>query len=129
MLCPLKVSTTPTFIVCTYLFTRGVFVFSCECTKLLYQKMFFFDKQGNASSIFIVTFFMKPLIIFTNPLTIYTLHLKVKKLSTNSPRDFFSVLDTINHYWIDPAKHFCLNLSSLSAIYDRFKLKFLKVVK
>ena len=27
-----------------------------------------------------------------------TLHLKIKKLSTNSPRDFNSVLDTINHY-------------------------------
>ena len=27
-----------------------------------------------------------------------TLHLKIKKLSTNSPRDFNSVLDTMNHY-------------------------------
>ena len=27
-----------------------------------------------------------------------TLHLKIKKLSMNSPRDFNSVLDTINHY-------------------------------
>ena len=34
----------------------------------------------------------------------YTLHLKIKKLSTNSSGDFDSVLDTINHYWIDPAK-------------------------
>ena len=33
-----------------------------------------------------------------------TLHLKIKKLSTNSPGDFDTVLDTINHYWIDPAK-------------------------
>ena len=33
-----------------------------------------------------------------------TLHLKIKKLSTNSSGDFDSVLDTINHYWIDPAK-------------------------
>ena len=47
----------------------------------------------------------------------------------NSPRDFNSVLDTINYYWIDPAKHFCPNSSSLSAIYDRFKLKVLKVVE
>ena len=31
-------------------------------------------------------------------LSLFTLHLKVKKLSTNSPRDFNSVLDTINHY-------------------------------
>ena len=30
--------------------------------------------------------------------TVITLHLKIKKLSTNSPRDFNSVLDTINHY-------------------------------
>ena len=29
---------------------------------------------------------------------------KDKKLSTDSPRDFNSVLDTINQYWIDPAK-------------------------
>ena len=27
-----------------------------------------------------------------------TLHFKIKKLSTNSPRDFNSVLDTMNHY-------------------------------
>ena len=27
-----------------------------------------------------------------------TLHLKIKKLSTNSPGDFDTVLDTINHY-------------------------------
>ena len=36
--------------------------------------------------------------------TCSTLHSKIKKLSTNSPIDFNSVLDTINHYWIDPAK-------------------------
>ena len=28
----------------------------------------------------------------------------------NSTRDFNSDLDTINHYWIDPVKHFCLCL-------------------
>ena len=28
----------------------------------------------------------------------FTLHLKIKKLSTNSSGDFDSVLDTINHY-------------------------------
>ena len=54
---------------------------------------------------------------------------KLKKLSTNSPRDVNSVLDTINHYWIDPAKYFCPNSSYLSAIYDRFKLMVLKVVE
>ena len=54
---------------------------------------------------------------------------KLKKLSTNSSRDFNTVLDTINYYWIDPDKYFCPNSSSLSAIYDRFKLKVLKVVE
>ena len=58
-----------------------------------------------------------------------TLHLKIKKLSTNSLRDFNSVLDTINHYWIDPAKQFCPKSSSLSTIYDSFKSKVLKVVE
>ena len=47
----------------------------------------------------------------------------------NSSRDFDSVLDTIIHYWIDPAKYFCPNSSSLSAIYDSFKSKALKVAK
>ena len=55
--------------------------------------------------------------------------LKKEKLSTNSSRDSSSVLDTINHYWIDPAKWFCPNSSSVSAIYDSFKSKVLKVVK
>ena len=36
--------------------------------------------------------------------TLFTLHFKIKKLATNSPRDLNSVLDTINHDWIDPAK-------------------------
>ena len=58
-----------------------------------------------------------------------TFHLKIKKLSTNSPIDFNSVLDTINHYWIDPAKYFCHNTSSLSAIYDSFKSKILRIVE
>ena len=61
--------------------------------------------------------------------SLYTLHLKIKKLSTNSPRDFNSVLDTINHYWIAPAEYFPPNTSSLSAIYESFKSKVLKVVK
>ena len=43
--------------------------------------------------------------------------------------EFNSVFDTINHYWIDPAKYFCPKSSSLSAIYDSFKSKVLKVVK
>ena len=62
-------------------------------------------------------------------LTVFTLHFRIKKLSTNSLRDFDSVLDTINHYWIDPAKYFCPKSSSLSIIYDSFKLKVLKMVK
>ena len=61
--------------------------------------------------------------------TQYTLHLKIKKLSMNSPKDFTSVLDTIHHYWTDPARYFCSNSSSLSAICDSFKLKVLKVVE
>ena len=59
----------------------------------------------------------------------HTLHFKNKNLSTNSSRDFNSVLNTINQYWIDPAKYFCPNFSSLSAIYDSFKSKVLKVVE
>ena len=38
---------------------------------------------------------------FTNDILLnklFTLHLKIKKLSMNSPGDFDSVLDTINHY-------------------------------
>ena len=58
-----------------------------------------------------------------------TLHFKNKKLSTNSSRDFNSVLDTINQYWIDPGKYFCPKSSYLSAIYESFKSKVLKVVK
>ena len=58
-----------------------------------------------------------------------TLHLRIKKLSMNSLRYFNSVLDTINHYWVDPAKYFCPKTSSLSAIYDSLKLKVLKVVE
>ena len=55
--------------------------------------------------------------------------MKIKKLSTNSPRDFYSGLDTINHYWIDPAKYFCPKTSSLGAIYDSSKSKVVKVIK
>ena len=58
-----------------------------------------------------------------------TLYFRKEKLSTNSSRDFSSVLDTIDHYWIDPAKYFCPNSSSTSAIYDNFKSKVLKVVE
>ena len=47
----------------------------------------------------------------------------------NSSRDFNSVLDTINQYWIDPAKYFCPESSYLSAIYESFKSKVLKVVE
>ena len=47
----------------------------------------------------------------------------------NSSRDFNSVLDTINQYWIDPAKYFCPKSSYLSAIYESFKTKVLKVVE
>ena len=39
------------------------------------------------------------------------------------------ILHTIIHYWIDSAKYFCTNSSNLSTIYDRFKLKGLKVVE
>ena len=52
-----------------------------------------------------------------------------QKTVNEFPRDFNSVLDTINHYWIDPAKYFCPKSSSLSTIYDSFKLNVLKVVK
>ena len=47
----------------------------------------------------------------------------------NSATVFDSVLDTINHYWINPATYFWPNSSSLSAIYDSFKSKVLKVVE
>ena len=47
----------------------------------------------------------------------------------NSSRDFDSVVDTINQYWIDPAKYFCPESSYLSAIYESFKSKVLKVVE
>ena len=47
----------------------------------------------------------------------------------NSSRDFNSLLDTINQYWIDPAKYFCPESSYLSAIYESFKSKVLKVVE
>ena len=43
--------------------------------------------------------------------------------------DFKSGLDTIDHYQIAPAKYFCPNTSSLSAICDSLKLKVLKVVE
>ena len=39
------------------------------------------------------------------------------------------LLDTIDYYWIYPAKQFFPNSSYLSAIYDRSKSKVLKVVK
>ena len=39
----------------------------------------------------------------------YTLHFKNKKLSRNSTRYYNSVLDTINDYWIDPAKYLVMN--------------------
>ena len=52
-----------------------------------------------------------------------------EKLSTNSSRDFKSGLDTIEYYQIAPAKYFCPNTSSLSAICDSLKLKVLKVVE
>ena len=55
--------------------------------------------------------------------------LKKNKLSTNSSRDFNSVLETMNQYWIDPAKHFCPKSSYLSAIYESFKSKVLIVVE
>ena len=48
---------------------------------------------------------------------------------TNSLRDFNSVLDTNNHYWIAQAKYFFPNTSSMSAIYDSFKSKILKLVE
>ena len=52
-----------------------------------------------------------------------TLHLKIKKLSINSLRDF-------NMYcWIDLTKYFCPITSSLSATYDSFKSKVSKVVE
>ena len=47
----------------------------------------------------------------------------------NSSREFNSVVDTINHYQIDPAEYFCPNSSSLSAIYDSSKCKVLKMVE
>ena len=56
-------------------------------------------------------------------------HLKIKKLSTNLSRDFNSVLDTNNHYQIDPAKYFCPNTSSTSAICDSYKSNAFKMVK
>ena len=59
----------------------------------------------------------------------FNLHLKIKKLSTNSLRDFNSVLDIINHYWIDPAEYICPNSSSLSSIYNSSKSNVFKRVK
>ena len=61
----------------------------------------------------------------------YLLHSSFENqiLSTNSPGDFNSVLDTINHNRIGPAKYFCPKSSSLSASYDSFKTKILKVVE
>ena len=61
--------------------------------------------------------------------SLFTRHFENKKLSTNSSRDFNSVIDIINQYWIDPAKYFCPESSYLSAIFDNFELKFLKVVE
>ena len=60
---------------------------------------------------------------------VLTLHLKEKNLSIQSTRNFKSGLDTIDHYQIAPAKYFCPNISSLSAICDSLKLKVLKVVE
>ena len=68
-------------------------------------------------------------ISYSSVFTYFTLQLKIKKLSTNSPRDFNSVLDTINHYWIAPAEYSSPNTSSLSAIYESFKSKVFKVVE
>ena len=59
----------------------------------------------------------------------FTLYFKNKKLSSNSTRVFNRVLDTINQYGTEPAKYFCPNSSSLSAIYDSFRSKVLKVVE
>ena len=47
----------------------------------------------------------------------------------NSATVFDSVLDTINHYWINSAKYFCHNSSSLIAICDSSKSKILEMVK
>ena len=58
-----------------------------------------------------------------------TLHLKEKNLSIKSLRDVICVLDTIEHYWVYQAKQFFPNSSSLSAIYDSFDSKVLKLVK
>ena len=69
------------------------------------------------------------LLFYLHTRSLFTLHFKNKKLSTNSSRDFNSVLDTINQYWIDPAKYFCPKSSYLSAIYENFKSKVLKVVE
>ena len=85
------------------------------------------EVQGNKSFFFIVPPRSKQPRFVVN--SVITIHLKIKKLSTNSPRDFNSILDTINHYWITPAKYFSLNTSSLSAIYDSFKSEVLKVVE
>ena len=80
------------------------------------------EVQGNKSFFFIVPPRSKQPRFVVN--SVITIHLKIKKLSTNSPRDFNSILDTINHYWITPAKYFPPNTSSLSTL--SFQIKDLK---
>ena len=50
-------------------------------------------------------------------------------MSTNSNRDYNSVLGTKNHYPLYPAEYFCLKFLSLSTINDSSKLMVLKVVE
>ena len=58
-----------------------------------------------------------------------TLHFHKKNLSIQSTWDSKSGLDTIDPNWLYLAKYFFPNTSSLSAIYDSSKSKFLKEVK
>ena len=69
-------------------------------SMILYSKKPFTLKQQKKIEYFKIelqkfTVDMKPTV---KMITLFTLHLKIKKLSTNSPRDFNSVLDAITNY-------------------------------
>ena len=59
---------------------------------------------------------------------LHSLFIWKKNLSIQSSKDEIYVLDTIDHYWIYLGKQFFPKSSYLSAIYDSFKSKVLKVV-
>ena len=93
---------------------------AASSTKGLYLKNF---RVKNIS-----TLYSKSQKLFTpkrifNVTCFYCTHSSLKKnLSIQSSKDEIYVLDTIDHYWIYPAKQFFSKGSSLSAIYDSFCL-------